>query len=72
MQKTVSDPALSQHFVKRLKYFGTEYTVVRDFVKVTLAVDTESRAIVSRDVVDSHNVGIRRFAPVLESAKIRA
>ena len=64
-----SESNASRHFVKRLKYFGNENTVVRDFAKATFAVDTGSLVIVSCDVTDSHHADIKRFAPVLALAK---
>jgi len=64
-----SESNASRHFVKRLRYFGTEDRVVRDFAKATFAADTGSLAIVSCDVTDSHHADIKRFAPVLELAR---
>ena len=63
-----SESNASRHFVKRLKYFGTEDRVVRDYAKATFAADVKSLAIISCDVVDSHTHDVKRFAPVLESA----
>ena len=64
-----SESNASRHFMKRLKHFGTEDTIVRDFAKATFAADTGSLAIVSCDVADSHNMDVSRFAPVLELVK---
>ena len=63
-----SESNASRHFVKRLKYFGTEENVVRDFAKATLVADVKSFAVISCDVVDSHHADVKRFAPVLETA----
>lgn len=63
-----SESNASKHFVKRLKYFGTEDRVVRDFAKATFVVDVRSLAIISCDVADSHQADVRRFAPALETA----
>ena len=64
-----SESNASRHFVKRLRCFGTEDRVVRDFAKATFAADTGSLTIVSCDVASSHSADVRRFAPVLELAE---
>jgi len=64
-----SESNASKHFVKRLKFFGTEDQVVRDFAKATFVADVKSLAVISCDVADSHSSDFRRFAPALELAK---
>ena len=64
-----SESNASKHFVKRLKYFGTEDSVVRDFAKATLAVDVSSKAIAVCDVVTSNTADVKRFVPVAEKLK---
>lgn len=64
-----SESNASKHFIKRLKSFGTEESVVRDFAKATLAVDIESKAIAVCDVVTSHVADVKRFIPVCEKLK---
>lgn len=56
----------SRHFVKRLKQFGTEEQVVRDFAKASLVVDTKSLAIIACDVASSKSADVKRFAPALK------
>ena len=56
----------SRHFVRRLKQFGTEQQVVRDFAKASFAVDTKSLVIIACDVASSRCGDVKRFSPLLE------
>lgn len=64
-----SESNASKHFIKRLKFFGTEESVVRDFAKVTLAAEIGSKAIAVCDVETSHVADVKRFVPVCEKLK---
>ena len=64
-----SESNASKHFVRRLKFFGTQDYVVRDFAKATLAVDVSSKAIAVCDVTTSHTADVKRFVPVAEKLK---
>ena len=59
----------SRHYVKRLTQLGSVEQVVRDFAKVTLAVDVDSKAVLACDVVTSHAADVKRLVPVLALVK---
>lgn len=64
-----SESNASKHFVKRLKFFGTENGVIRDFAKATLAADIRSKAVAVCDVTTSRHADVTRFVPVAEKLK---
>jgi transposase len=56
----------SRYFVARLKYFGTEETVVRGYTKVSLAVCVNTKAILAVDTVGSRTADVKRFRYIIE------
>ena len=56
----------SKYYVSRLKYFGTENTVIRGYTKVSLAVCTDTKTILTADVADSRNADVKRLEYVVE------
>jgi len=51
----------SKYFISKLKYFGTDDTVIRGYTKVSLAVCVHTKTILAADTVDSRTADVRRL-----------
>jgi len=56
----------SKYYISRLKYFGTETTIVRGYTKVSLAVCVNTKTILAADTVGSRTHDIKRFRHIVE------
>jgi transposase len=55
----------SKYFIARLKYFGTENTVIRGYTKVSLAICVHTKTVLAADAVGSRNADVRRLEHVV-------
>ena len=55
----------SKYYIARLKYFGTEQSVVRGYTKLSLAVCVDTKAILAADAVGSRTADVRRLGTIV-------
>ena len=56
----------SKYYVSRLKYFGTENSIIRGYTKVSLAVCVDTKTILAADTVGSRTHDVKRLGYVVD------
>jgi len=56
----------SKYYISRLKYFGTEETVIRGYTKVSLAVCVNTKMIIAADTVSTRAADITRLNVIVD------
>jgi hypothetical protein len=56
----------SRYYVSRLKYSGTENSIVRGYTKVSLAVCTDTKMILAADTVNSRTADVKRLGHIAD------
>jgi transposase len=56
----------SKYYISRLKYFGTEESIVRGYTKVSLAVCVRTKTILAVDTVGSRAADVKRLRHIIE------
>jgi len=59
----------SKYYISRLKYFGTEESVVRGYTKVSLAVCVHTKTILAADTVNTRTADITRLNVIVDKLR---
>ena len=59
----------SKYYISRLKYFGTEETVIRGYTKVSLAVCVNTKMIIAADTVNTRAADITRLNVIVDKLR---